>query len=344
MKIVVLSGGLSTERDVSITSGILVADALRKKKHQVILLDVFLGYEQDLNNIDELFESNYDFTQYSEVTKHIPNIEEIKALRQNSSPAFLGSNVIEICQKADITFLALHGDIGENGKLQACFDILGIKYTGTGSLGSALAMHKGITKHLLQINNIATPEGNIYRKADIQIPWHAFPCVVKPCSCGSSVGVSIADNKDQFLSAVSTAFKYEQEILAEQYIKGREFSVGVLDRRALPLIEIVPNEGFYDYEHKYQAGKTKEICPAHISSELAKKISDEALRVFDCLRLEVYARIDFLLDAQENFYCLEANTLPGMTELSLFPQEAAAIGITYEDLCDKIISISMYKY
>lgn len=344
MRIVVLAGGLSTERDVSISSGILVAGALREKGHEVVLLDVFSGYEENICDIDELFKSNYSFTDSFCVGETIPDIEEVKENRLDKSSRFIGTNVIEICNEADITFFALHGGEGENGQLQAAFDLLGIKYTGAGYLGSALAMNKGLTKSVLIQNKISTPKGEIFKSVDEALAWDCFPCVVKPCSGGSSVGIAKAENKAEFEVAVKDAFKYENEVVVEQFVKGREFSVGVIGGKALPPIEIAPISGFYDYQAKYQAGATVETCPADIDEQTDKKLRSQAEAAFEALLLESYARIDFLLDENGQTYCLEANTLPGMTPTSLLPQEAAVEGMNYGDLCENIINISLKKY
>lgn len=344
MRIVVLAGGLSTERDVSISSGILVAAALRQKGHEVVLLDVFTGYEQNICDIDALFKQNYSFAEKASVGKTVSDISEIKENRLDKSDRFIGANVIEICSEADITFLALHGGEGENGQLQAAFDLLGIKYTGTGYLGSALAMNKGLTKSVFVQNKINTPSGGIFKSIADAESWSVFPCVVKPCSGGSSVGIAKAENKEEFDAAVKDAFKYENEVVVEQFVKGREFSVGILGGKALAPIEIIPKSGFYDYESKYQAGATVEICPADIDEKTDVLLRSSATAAYNALHLESYARIDFLLDENGEAYCLEANTLPGMTPTSLLPQEAAVDGLDYADLCEKIIEISLKKY
>lgn len=348
MKIVVLAGGLSTERDVSIKSGYVVSEALRKKGHKVVLLDVYMGYEDDACDINGLFERNYSFAENLSIGTSAPDIEKIKASRNYKSDNFLGKNVEKICRYADITFLALHGDVGENGKLQATFDLLGIKYTGSDSLGSALAMNKGVSKSIFLFNNIPTPKWGAYSIYDnaegVVDRWNDFPCVVKPCSGGSSIGVSIAKNRDEYNAAIKETFKYEDEVLVEQYIKGRELSVGLIDGRALPIIEIIPKQGFYDYKNKYQPGSAIEVCPADICEEITKKIQAEAQHVYRAIKLKAYARIDFILTDNNDLYCLEANTLPGMTPTSLLPQEAAAAGIDYPELCDKIVEISLQKY
>ena len=344
MRIVVLAGGLSTERDVSISSGILVASALREKGHEVVLLDVFTGYEQNICDIDALFKQNYSFTDKANVGETVSDFNEVRENRLNKSDRFIGTNVIEICSEADITFLALHGGEGENGQLQATLDLLGIKYTGTGYLGSALAMNKGLTKGVFVQNKINTPAGEIFKSAEDAKSWSIFPCVVKPCSGGSSVGIAKAENEEEYTLAVKDAFRYENEIVVEQFVKGREFSVGLLGGKALPPIEIIPKSGFYDYAAKYQAGATVEICPADIDEQTDRKLRDSAVAAYNALHLDSYARVDFLVDENGEPFCLEANTLPGMTPTSLLPQEAAVEGLNYADLCEKIIEISLAKY
>ena len=253
--------------------------------------------------------------------------------------------MIDICDFADITFLALHGGAGENGQVQAAFDLLGIKYTGSGYFGSALAMNKGLTKSVLIQKKVLTPYGEIFKTAEDAQAWNRFPCVVKPCSGGSSVGINIVTNADDYANSVKEAFGYgEDEIVVEEYIKGREFSVGLLGGKALPPIEIIPKEGFYDYKTKYQAGAADEKCPADITPEQDEIMRTAAVETYNALHLESYARVDFILDKDDNAYCLEANTLPGMTPTSLLPQEAAVEGISYADLCELIINNSLEKY
>ncbi len=215
MRIVVLAGGTSTERDVSISSGLLVASALRKKGHLVVLLDVFTGYEKDILDVDELFKQNYSFTDTAKVGETISDIDEIRENRRDKTNRFIGENVIDICACADITFFALHGGEGENGQLQATFDLLGLKYTGSGYLGSALAMNKGLTKSVLIQNKVLTPRGEIFKSVEETDSWKIFPCVVKPCSGGSSVGITIAKSSssntsraENLRSALSAARRF----------------------------------------------------------------------------------------------------------------------------------------
>lgn len=341
MKIVVLAGGISTERDVSLSSGRDVYNALKERGHQVILLDVFLGYEGDPENI---FELDRDWVKdVAPVSEVAPDIEKVKALRKKPSNILFGDHVIEICQMADIVFMALHGDCGENGKVQAVFDLFGIKYTGTDSFSSALAMDKSITKQLFLQNGVPTPKSHLLTGKDD--PYKPeFPCVVKVSGGGSSIGVYIVQNEKEYADAVQEAFRYDTKVLVEQYIKGREFTDCVIEGKPYPVVEIAPVSGFYDYKNKYQAGSTIETCPAKISDELTKKIQDTALKAYQVLGIKTYARMDVLMDENGDVYCLEANTLPGMTPTSLIPQEAAALGISYGELCEMIIEISLNKY
>lgn len=335
MKVVVLAGGTSTERDVSLITGSGIYKALKKNGHQVILLDVYLGYEGET---DGIFTRDCDWTEnISAISEQNPDLEKIKAMRQDGDKNFFGPNVLSLCREADAVFMALHGANGEDGKIQACFELMGIPFTGTDFVSAAMAMDKGITKDLFKAYGIPTPVGIRLKKGETEATQVPFPCIVKACCGGSSVGVCIARNEEEYQAAKEEAFLYDNEVVIEQYITGREFSVGVMDGEALPVIEIAPKQGFYDYKNKYQAGSAIETCPAEISPEKTKEMQEIAVRVFRALRLKNYARMDFMMDGEENLYCLEANTLPGMTPTSLLPQEAAAIGISYEDLCEKIL-------
>lgn len=340
MKITVLCGGISTERDVSLVSGAQAYNALKSKGHQVVLLDAYLGYE---GNAENIFDKNIDWAEGFKISENAPDIEAVKASRKDKSPSFFGANVIEICRQSDIVFMALHGDAGENGKIQATFDLFGIKYTGTDYFSSALAMDKAVTKKLFIDAGVRTPASHtLYSKDDAYEPL--LPVVVKVCNGGSSVGVYVARTEEEYMSALDEAFKYENKVLVEQYIKGREFTDAVLDGEALPVVEIAPISGFYDYKNKYQAGSTIETCPAEIPTELTKEIQRLAKLAYDALGIKTYARMDFMCDENGVPFCLEANTLPGMTCTSLIPQEARAIGIEFPDLCEKIIEISFKKY
>lgn len=343
MKIVVLAGGTSTERAISISSGTGICRALRQKGHRAVLVDIFCGVEKvDWENP---FPENYDVEAASNYMKSFDdNIENMLKIRRN----FFGPNVLELCQEADIVFLGLHGANGEDGKVQAAFDLMGIKYTGTGYLSSAMAMDKGITKQMFQMNNVPCPKGVTMKKnsftSDIHDLGMDFPVVVKTCCGGSSVGVYIVNDQKEYEEALEAAYSYEDEVVIEEYIKGREFSVAVVDGKAYPIIEIAPIQGFYDYKSKYQAGSTIETCPAELSAELTEKMQRYAELGAKALSLEAYCRLDFMMKDNGEMYCLEANTLPGMTPTSLIPQEAQVLGMDYPTLCEELIKISMKKY
>lgn len=332
MKIVVAAGGLSPERDVSLSSGSLIANALIDAGHSVCMVDLYTGTE-DLVFFDSGSKKRYSYA----VPETEPDLEALKR-GSGAGDSQIGKNFMEICALADVVFLGLHGGIGENGKLQAFFDVCGIPYTGTGYIGSMLAMDKDLAKKIMVLNGIKTPDWKIAGKNG---PASFFPCVVKPCGCGSSVGVSIARNETEYSAAVEHAEKYEEQVMIEKMIEGREFSVGILCGKALPIIEIIPQKGFYDYKNKYQTGLTKEICPADLPEDIAFKMQDTALRVHENLKLGSYSRVDFIVDKNNGIYCLEANTLPGMTPTSLLPQEALAAGISYKELCDKIAKMAV---
>ena len=343
MKIVVLAGGLSPEREVSLSSGSLIANALMEKGHRVLLLDVFCGIRDLPQNPDSLFRS--EKLDSHSVTDRVPDLETLRR-EVGIGDALVGPNVATLCQLADRVFLALHGAMGENGQLQAYLDSCGIGYTGSGYAGCLLAMDKELSKRLFRDAGIPTPEWVWYdtETGDPEdlVARIGLPCVVKPNDCGSSVGVSIVSDRAALEKALAEASGWGRRVLVEKKIVGRELTVGVLDGKALPPVEIIPNSGFYDYRNKYQ-GTTLEICPAEIPAGITELLGTLSLRAFEVLRLDGYARFDYILDAEGTPWCLEANALPGMTPTSLLPQEAAAVGISYPDLCEKILELSSRK-
>lgn len=345
MNILVLCGGLSSERNVSLTTGAKVQNALIERGHRAIAADLFMGYELE-GTAAQAFEKATVPEPVQQISEEVPDLEALKAARGGDIKGIFGKNIIELCQYADVVFMALHGADGENGRLQAALDMLGVKYTGSGYLGSAIAMHKSLTKQAFISDGILTPKGvQLKRGCDVKGIFDAeelnLPLVVKPCSGGSSIGVFIANTEEEFLRAADEAFKFEEDVLVEEYIKGRELTCGILGGNPLPPVEIIPKEGWYDYKNKYQPGMTDEICPANITPEEEAAIKRATLAAFKSLRLEGYARMDFILTEDGKAYCLEANTLPGMTPTSLIPQEAAAIGMSYGELCEEIIRVSL---
>ena len=330
------------ERDVSLSTGKMIYEALRKRGHQVVLLDVYLGYCGEVK--EDIFEIEEDWTEgICQIREDEPDIEKIKSMRKDGDRGYFGPKVLSICQMSDLVFLALHGENGENGKIQAAFDLFEIPYTGTGYVSSALSMNKDLSKILFQFGGIQTPKWFLLKRGE-EKREPVFPAVVKTCCGGSSVGVYIANNKEEYEAALKAAYTYEEKVIVEEFIKGRECSVGVIDKKALPIIEMEPKEGFYDYKNKYQDGNTVETCPADFPKDLTKKIQEIAEKVFEILQLKSYARMDFRIREDGEIFCLEANTLPVMTPISLLPQEALAIGIDFGELCEKIIEVSMKKY
>ena len=348
MNIIVLAGGYSNERDVSLSSGGSICRALRERGHNAYLLDAFLGLEDAPENLEDVFTLPGGGLEIATgIQTSEPDLDALWASRPGDSPSYLGPNVLELCSLADITFLALHGGLGENGKLQAAFDTLGIRYTGPDSLGCALSMDKGVTKDLFHSAGVPTPYGtHISRKnkdislESLQIP---LPLVVKPCSGGSSIGVHFVHTEEEFREAMRLSFEKEDEVVIEPFIDGREYACGIFDGQALPLVEIIPDGGVFDYVHKYQSGGASEICPAtSVDQETTEAIQKTGVLAAQALRLNVYCRADFIVDARTGqFYCLEVNSLPGMTSASLLPKAAKAAGYEYGEFCERIIEKSL---
>ena len=352
MNVVVLAGGLSPERDVSLSSGCKIANALIENGHKVLLADLYMGLP-DARDFGGAY-AKYKKEHYEyRVPEREPDLMEISRMREDGGSGIdagqmIGEGILPICADADITFNALHGSIGENGRLQAVLDVFGIKYTGTGYEGSLLAMNKPLAKELMRLNGINTPEWKIIGSCDgagAVIPdGIGFPCVIKPCGCGSSIGVSIVNTPVEFAAAIKYAREYEETIMVEPKISGREFSIGVLGGEALPPIEIIPRSGFYDYKNKYQQDATLEVCPPdNLTPSADAMLRDAALKTHNILKLGGYSRLDAILASDGNLFCLETNTLPGMTPTSLLPQEAAAAGISFRDLCEKIILLALKR-
>lgn len=347
MNIVVLAGGWSPERDVSLSSGSRIANALISRGHRVLLLDPYLGMEW---TGDPLLYFRSDPVAAFTVGESLPDLATLQNSHCDSS-AKIAKTVLPLCQAADVVYIGLHGDIGENGTLQALLDCYGIRYTGSGAVGSMLAMDKALTKQMLSAAAIATPHGIVLSvKTESLSSMRArvlqevgLPCVIKPCSCGSSVGVSIVNSVDELDEALQDALVFEDRLLVEQRIVGRELTAGVLDGYRLPPMEIVPREGFYDYKNKYQNGCTLELCPAPIPQEKEQELQELTARGFEALRLSGYARFDYIMDGDGKLWCLEANTLPGMTPTSLLPQMAGEIGLDYATLCDTIVQLAYHK-
>jgi D-alanine-D-alanine ligase len=359
LKITVFMGGTSAERDVSLASGVRVAEALRSRGHEVLSVDTAHGI---------LSAPEERALLAGKIVKTIP--PDVQSLVRLNAQL---PGTLRALPSTDVVFLALHGGQGEDGTLQALLDLTGVPYTGSGHLASALAMDKDLSKHLFLAAGVPTAKwrmapsagtgngergtengelrtGNQEPRTDsTDIGSFAeevqrglgLPVVVKPSKQGSTVGLSVIRDITKLEAAIEEARKYDDEVMVEQFIPGRELTVGILGDEALPVGEIIPVHEIYDYECKYTAGMAREIFPADLTAEETSTVQDLARRAFRALKLGGYARIDFRMAPDGVFYCLEANTLPGMTALSLIPQAAAAAGISFPELCERIVQLAL---
>ncbi len=337
MDIAVVLGGTSAERDVSLSSGFRIVDALRSAGHKVTAVDPAAGV---LSGGDEL-----GLRQVAAVKRAPPSLEDLAQLA-SAAPGDAASltliTTFPEVREADLVFLALHGGRGEDGTVQALLDAAGLPYTGSGHLASALAMDKDLSKILFRAAGVPTADwlmapvsaGEVERTL-------GFPVIVKPSKQGSTVGLSLVRSRDALAPAIAEALRYDDEVMVERFVAGRELTVAVLGDQALPVGEILPTHEIYDYECKYTEGMAREEFPAHLPAAVAARVQDEALRAFRALKLSGCARIDFRLDASNVSYCLEANTLPGMTSLSLVPQAAAVAGLSFVELCERIAALAL---
>ena len=335
MKITVLMGGTSSERDVSLATGLRVADALRTKGHEVVTLDTARG---TLSAKDE----KQMLSKGDVVKREPPSVDELKKMAAETLPQMLAA--LPSLKQADVVFLGLHGGYGEDGTIQALLDMAGIRYTGSGHMASALAMDKDLSKHLFRRAGVQTADWVMARResqVEEQLGRLALPVIVKPSKQGSTVGLSLVKKREELPAAVAEAFLHDDEVMIEQFVPGRELTVGILGDDALPVGEIIPKHEIYDYECKYTAGMAEEVFPAQIPSDRAREAQELARRAFQALKLRGYSRIDFRMTEEGGLFCLEANTLPGMTQTSLIPQGAAAAGISFPELCERIVMLAV---
>jgi len=323
MKIIVLMGGRSTERAVSLTTGAGIAAALRRLGHEVQSLDAADG-------------------------RALPAGAEAgaAALEVAAGPETALVRVPDL-ERAEVVFVALHGGAGENGTLSAVLDLAGLPYTGSGMLASALAMDKAMSKRLLEHAGIPTPpwlalpsDAPPPDPADVG-PLGGFPVVVKPNDQGSTVGLTIVEEARQLVPAFEEAARYSRQVLIERYIPGRELTVAILGHEALPVVEIVPEHGLYDYACKYTAGMSRYEVPAALPTDVAARVQELGLRAFETLGCRGVARVDFRLDPEGRPYCLEVNTVPGMTPTSLVPMAAKARGISYDEVVARMLAMAL---
>ncbi|MCI1894447.1 MAG: ATP-grasp domain-containing protein [Lactobacillus sp.] len=346
MKIVVLAGGRSTERNVSISSGYRLTNALRDKGHQATFIDLFLGYDLNGQPAASVFE-DANTSKDLNISDAILTDADINALRPGDDTTLFGPNVLDICKAADIVFLGLHGGDGENGKVQAVLDLNNIKYTGSGSTASGITMNKVYSKEIMLYHSIKTAAFvEITRDQGAKghkLPF-AYPVVLKPTSGGSSVGTHIVHNDAELESGLTDVFRFDNSAIIEEFIEGREFSLGVVNGHAFPAIEIKVHDGWYDFEHKFQPGHTDFITPPDdLDSAVHEEMKRVAVQTMRVLGMQNYGRVDFFAN-DFGVWVIEANNLPGMTPLSLLPQEAEAEGVAYPDLVESIVTGKLKIY
>ena len=337
MRIIVLMGGTSSERDVSLASGLRIAAALRTRGHDVRVVDTAagaLGVEDEARLLSA-----------GVVKLQPPTPEELARMNAES----LADTAARLPRRGDcdVAFLALHGGRGEDGTIQALLDLAGVPYTGSGHLPSALAMDKDLAKHLMRANGVQTADW-LMATDPLALPRAEFagavlgwPMIVKPSKQGSTVGLSIVRTPGELAPAIAEAFKHDDEVMLERFIAGRELTVAILGGVALPVGEIIAKKEIYDYECKYTPGMAEEIFPAPLSESEVEAVQEQAKRTFSSLKLGGCARIDFRMTVGGELFCLEANTLPGMTATSLVPQAAAAAGISFPELCERIARLAV---
>lgn len=339
MNIALIVGGISSEREVSLTSGRAILKALKENGHNVSVIDPIYG---DKEVSEDIIFKNLVSSEY-------PTKEALDELLKNSRRKVIDCINSRMFDDVELAFLGLHGKYGEDGKIQSLLDLRGIKFTGSDVLSSAVAMDKNLTKMIFRNSGITTADWIVVSKkdeigADEILKKIDLPFVVKPNDEGSTVGLTIVKEESEILNAIQLGFEYTDKIMIEKYVKGRELTVSILGNTAYPVIEIIPKEGFYDYLHKYTKGMTEYVCPAEIREEVSEKAQTLALKAYQSLGCSVYSRVDFLLDSKNDLYCLEVNTLPGMTALSLVPKAVKAKGMEFNTLIENIIELSLNKY
>jgi D-alanine-D-alanine ligase len=340
LKIAVLMGGNSAERHVSLSSGAGIIQGLRAAGHEAIGIDSALGPGQL---------SAQKKAEISGIKSEPPSIKDLTLIPSEVAIQTVSSPDV---REVDLVFIALHGGMGENGTIQAVLDILGIPYTGSGVLASSVAMDKCVAKKVFIASGIPTPDyfiidsSNLPGEAELTARVRerlGFPVVVKPNDQGSSVGLDISHEPKTLYDMARKAAQYSDKLLFEKFIPGRELTVAVLDDQPLPVVEIRPHDGFYDYHHKYTAGMTEYLCPASLTDDETRRLKELGMAAFRALNCDGYARVDFRMSLEGQFYCLEVNTLPGMTATSLVPKAAKAAGIEFPELLDRIAQSALKR-
>ena len=332
MRIAVLFGGSSEERDVSIASAAQIIPALRSLGHEVIAIDTATG---------RLPPAQEQRMLMSAVATEPPSSAQLARLE---GTALALASEAEDIRGVDVVFLALHGGAGEDGRVQAVLDLAGLAYTGSNHIASATAMDKDLSKRLFRASGVPTADWLMAPASAEEIAHKlGWPVVVKPNKQGSTVGLSIVRAAAQLSAAIELARRHDDEVMIERFVPGRELTVGILDGEALPVGEIISKGEIFDYEAKYQKGAAREIFPADLAADATREIQRLALAAHHALKLGTYSRIDFRMDPEGRFWCLEANSLPGMTANSLLPQAARVVGISFAQLCERICRAAQHK-
>jgi len=326
MRITVLTGGASAERDVALASARQVVPALRGLGHAVVVVDTVTGLVPESRETDHLL---------GRVGATWPSVADLERRERVFLLTALGA-LAEI-RETDVAFLALHGGRGEDGTIQTLLETLGVPYTGSGPLGSGLAMDKDVSKRLFREADVPTAEWRMTPVTALDagkaLGW---PLVVKPSKQGSTVGLTVVKRIEEFDGALAFAAEYDDEVMVEMFVPGRELTVGILDGQPLSVGEIIPKHEIFDYECKYTPGMSEEVFPANLTATVTRECQRLGLLAHQTLKLGSYSRVDFRLTPEGRLYCLEANTLPGLTATSLLPQSARVVGIEFAALCDRM--------
>ncbi len=331
-RIALLTGGSTPERDVALAGAAQVVKALRTLGHEVTVVDTVSG---------PLTLAAEEALLAQDVRREPPTPERLAELAaQENLPALVSSGEM---RAADLVFLVLHGLQGEGGTVQALLELGRLRYTGSGPLGSGMAMDKEVTKRQLQAAGIPTADWGMWPMLPGAIADLGLPLIVKPSNGGSTVGLTLVKAPEEVDDAIGAGLETDRDVMLERFLPGREFTVGILGQQALSVGEIIPQHEIFDYECKYTPGLTREVFPAEIPDELAREMRDLALATHRVLKLRDFSRVDFRLDSAGAPYVLEANTLPGMTGTSLLPQSAAAVGIPFLDLCAEICRLALAR-
>ena len=332
MRITVLTGGATVERTVAFAGAAQVVAALRGRGHVVHVVDIATGL------LTEDVERRLLRTEVGTALPDVSNLIEGERRMLSGELAAL-----EVVRTAEVLFLVVHGGAGEGGLLQAVLEVIGTPYTGSGPLGAALAVDKDLSKRLFRAAGVPVPDWCMADPdldptvVDRLIGW---PAIVKPSKQGSTVGLSLVKRKADLARAIAEARRWDDEVMIERFVPGREFTVGVLGTEALPAGEIIPKHELFDYECKYTPGMSEEIFPAAIDAALARNLQELSVKAHRAIKLSGYSRIDFRVTSAGDIFCLEANNLPGLTRTSLFPQAARAAGIDYPEMCERICSLA----